>query len=96
LLTGNARVVLEAQEKAQALGRGQEIEGKNRELKRKRQAMEAQIAVLRAEFEVEQAEATTTIEQGERRAGVLVGGRVQMARERQADVSAAGMRPRDK
>jgi circadian clock protein KaiC len=52
LLTGSARMTLEAQEKAQALVRDQEIGGKNRELERKRQAMEARIAMLRAEFEI--------------------------------------------
>jgi circadian clock protein KaiC len=96
LLTGSARVVLEAQEKAQALVRGQEIEGKHRELKHKRQAMEAQIAVLRAEFEVEQAEAAKTIGQDQTRAGVLAGDRVQMARLRQSDAGAAGKTPKHK
>jgi hypothetical protein len=82
LLTGSARMALEAQEKDQVLERRQEIEGKNRELDRKRQAMEAQIAVLRAEFEVEQAEAAKTIGQDQTRAGVLAGDRVQMAQVR--------------
>jgi circadian clock protein KaiC len=96
LLTGSARVALEAQEKAQALVRKQEIEGKSRELDRKRQAMEAQIAVLRAEFEVEQVEAAKTIGQDQARAGVLAGDRVQMARLRQSDAGAAGKTPKHK
>jgi len=90
LLTGSARMALEAQERAQALVREQEIEGKQRELARKRQALEAQIAALRAEFEVEQAEAAKAIQQDEASAGVLAGDRVQMARLRQADAAAAG------
>jgi circadian clock protein KaiC len=90
LLTGSARAALEAQENAQTLVRKQEIEGKNRELERKRQAMEAQIAVLRAEFEVEKTEAAKTIGQDQTRAGVLAGDRVQMARLRQSDAAAAG------
>jgi len=94
LLTGSARGALEAQEKAQALVREQETEGRKRERERKRQAMEAQIAVLRAEFEVEQAEAAKTIGQDQTSAGVLAGDRVQMARLRQADTGAARMRPR--
>jgi circadian clock protein KaiC len=94
LLTGSARMALEAEETAQALVREQEIEGKNRELERKRQAMEAQIAVLRAEFEVEQAEAAKTIGQDQMRAGVLAGDRVQMARLRQSDKGAAGKTPK--
>jgi len=96
LLTGSARMALEAQEKAQSLVREQEIEGKNRELERKRQAMEAQIAVLRAEFKVGQAEAAKTIGQDQARAGVLAGDRVQMARLRQADAAAAGKTPKHK
>jgi circadian clock protein KaiC len=96
LLTGSARLALEAQEKAQALVSGQKIEGKNRDLDRKRQAMEAQIAVLRAEFEVEQTEAAKMIEQDKTRAGVLAGDRVQMARLRQSDASNAGKKPKHK
>jgi len=96
LLAGSARDALEAQEKAQALVREQETEGKKRELERKRQAIEAQIAVLRAEFEVEQAEAAKTIGQDQTRAGVLASDRVQMARQRQSDVGAAGKTPRHK
>jgi len=88
LLAGSARDALEAQEKAQALVREQEIEGKEQELERKRQALEAQIASLRAEFEVEQAEAAKTIGQDQTRAGVLAGDRVEMARLRQADAIA--------
>jgi circadian clock protein KaiC len=94
LLTGSARVALEAQEKAQALVHEHEIAGKKRALEPKRQAMEAQIAVLRAEFEVEQAKAATTIEEDVARAGVLAGDRVQMARLRQADAGAAGKTPK--
>ncbi len=88
LLTGSARNALEAQEQAQALVRGQETARRKRELERKRQAMEAQIAVLRAEFEIEQAEAATTIGQDEMSARVLAGDRVQMARLRQSDAGA--------
>jgi circadian clock protein KaiC len=94
LLAGSARDALEAQEKAQALVREQKTEGTKRELERKRQAMEAQIAALRAEFEVEQAGAAKTIEQDQTRAGVLAGDRVQMSRLRQADATAAGKTPK--
>ena len=90
LLTGSARGALEAQETAQTLLHGQETQSKKRNLERKRQAMEAQIAVLRAEYEVEEAEAARTIGQDQTRAGVLAGDRVRMARERQSDKRAAG------
>lgn len=89
LLTGSARDALEAQEKAQYLVREQEIEGKNRELERGRQAMEAKIAVLRAEFEIEQAEAIKTIEQAQTRVGLLESDRLRMAKRRQADAATA-------
>jgi circadian clock protein KaiC len=96
LLTGSARDALEAQEKAQSLSRAQETEGRERERERKRQAMEAQIAVLRAEFDVEQAEAVKTIGQDQKRAGVLAGDRVEMARLRQSDAGGEGKRRRHK
>ncbi len=86
LLAGGAREALEAQEKAQALELGQEIESKTRGLERKRQAMDAQIDLLEANFEVEQLEAAKTIGQAEKRAGVLAGARVEMARRRQSNV----------
>lgn len=94
LLTGSARDALEAQEKAQSLVRAQETEARERERERKRQAMEAQIALVRAEFDVEQAEAAKTIGQDQRRAGVLAGDRVEMARLRQSDPGGAGKRRR--
>ncbi len=93
LLTGSARGALEAQEKAQTLLHGQETQSKRHNLERKRQAMEAQIAVLRAKYEVEEAEAARTIGQDQTRAGVLAGDRVRMARERQSDKRAAPERP---
>ena len=96
LLAGGAREALEAQERAQALVRGQETEAKKRELESKRQAMKAQVAVLQAEFEVEQAEVSTTIGQDRTRAGVLAGDRDQMARQRQSDARAAGKGPKHK
>lgn len=89
LLTGSARVELEAQEKAQTLVLQQAIEGEERELDRKRQAMEAEVAVLRAKFEVERAEAAKTVQQGQSRAGVLAGDRGQMARTRESGAGSA-------
>ncbi|MDP3179074.1 MAG: hypothetical protein Q8M76_14295 [Spirochaetaceae bacterium] len=88
LLTGSARDALEALEKAQKLVREQESEGKNRDLERKRHTMEARIAVLQAEFEVEQTESMKTIGQDQTRAGILASDRVQMAKRRQADAAA--------
>jgi circadian clock protein KaiC len=83
LLTGSARVVLEAQEQAQALVREQETSGQTRALERKRTALEAQIAALRAEFGVEEAELKRGIAQGDARTAMLAGDRVEMGRQRQ-------------
>jgi circadian clock protein KaiC len=89
LLTGSARNALEALEKAHALVRKQETEGKHRVLERKRQALEAQIAALRIEFEVERAEDAKTSGQDQARDGVLAGDRVRMAFLRQFTADAA-------
>jgi len=55
--------------------------------------MEAQIALLRAEFEIEQVEATKTMGQDITRAGVLAGDRIEMAQLRQSDHSASVKKP---
>ena len=86
LLTGSALLGQQAQERAQAVVRELEAGGKKRELEHKRQAMEAQIAALRAEFEIEQMKALKVAGQDKERATVLTDDRVQMARQRQADV----------
>jgi len=91
LLTGSARSALEAQEKAAGLVRTQATDAKRRELARKREAMEARIGVLRAEYGVEQAEILKDIEQDETLAGVLAENRVQMGEQRQADVAGAAL-----
>jgi circadian clock protein KaiC len=96
LLAGSARDALEAQEKDQALVREQETECKKREIERKRQALEAQIASLRAEFEVEHAKAAKTIGQDQARARVMADDRVQMAHLRQSDAGAARKAPKHK
>jgi circadian clock protein KaiC len=96
LLTGSARVTLEAQEKARALVLEQKTGGMKRELESKRQAVEAKIAGLRAEFEVEQAEAENTINQDEMSAVMMAGERVQMERLRESNASAAGKTPKHK
>ena len=88
LLTGSARGALEAQEQAQFLVREQEASARTRALKRKQAALEAQIAALRAEYGVEEAELQRGIAQGDARTAVLAGDRVEMGRQRQANVTA--------
>jgi hypothetical protein len=58
-------------------------------LEHKRRAMEAQIAALQAEFEIEKLKALRVIEQEEARATVRTDDRVQMAKQRQADAAKA-------
>jgi hypothetical protein len=50
--------------------------------------LEAQIAALRAEYGVEEAELQRGIAQGDARTAVLAGDRVEMGRQRQATVTA--------
>ncbi len=85
VLTGAARYVQEAKEKAEALMRQQEIERKQKALERKRRLMEAQIASLRAEFEADQEELEEIIAQEKLRNEILAKDRKEMAHIRQAD-----------
>ncbi len=62
VLTGSARLTREAAERAEALARNQEIERASRTLEQRRTALEAQIAALWSEFEVQQAKTLALIE----------------------------------
>jgi circadian clock protein KaiC len=85
VLTGTARTVQEAQEKAAALVRQQEIEQKQRDLERKRKAMEAQITALQVQFEAEKEEIERMIQQQELKEKSLLQQQVERARLRKAD-----------
>jgi len=61
VLTGSARLSREAKDDAEQLLRQQEIGRKQFGIERKREAMEAQIVVLRSEFEAEKSEALKVI-----------------------------------
>jgi circadian clock protein KaiC len=89
MLTGSARAAQEAHEQAAALMRRQEIEQIQRRLERKRHALEAHIAALRAEFEVQEEELERATMQQERHEQKLVEDQATMSRLRQADGSAA-------
>ncbi len=90
MLTGSARLVQQALEEARAVVGKQEMEAQERELEYKRQAMDAQIAALRAEFEIVQLKALKLVAQDEERARVVADDRGQMAKQRQVDVRKAG------
>lgn len=85
VLTGSARISLEAREKANALLREQEIELKRNQLEIKRQEMEASIKVMKARFESEKAELERAIEQEQAAMVKLKSDRTKMARLRKAD-----------
>lgn len=84
VLTGSSRVAQEAAEAAASLARGQEIEAYQRELQRKREALEARIQVLRAEFVAEEEEMQKLIAQSRAREQLLLANREEMARSRKA------------
>jgi RecA-superfamily ATPases implicated in signal transduction len=85
MLTGSARVSQIALEKAQKLMRKQEIERKQREIKRKSESMNAQIAEIKSKFEAEEEELERIIEQEKLKEEVLETDRNGMARVRKAD-----------
>ena len=88
VLTGSARLTQEAQDQALQMLHKQEIERRQLELKSKRQALEAQIAALRAEFEVRETESLRITGQEQAQGAQLAQGRVDMALSRKEDVAA--------
>ena len=85
VLTGSARVTQEAQERASALTRQQEIERRRRELDRKQKLIEAQIAALRAEFEAAEEDLQQAVAQASERETQMLDARAQMSRLRSGE-----------
>ena len=85
MLTGSARISQISLEKAQKLMRKQEIESKQREIERKRESMDAQIAEIKSKFEAEEEELERIIEQEKLKEEVLENDQNGMARMRKAD-----------
>lgn len=88
VLTGSARLTQEAQDQALQMLRKQEIERQQLELQSKQQALEAQIAALRAEFEVRKTESLRITGQEQAQGAQLAQGRVDMGLSRNEDVAA--------
>ena len=63
VLTGSSRVAQEAREQDEARARREKAEAKRRALARRQQALEAQIAGLRAEFEAEQEDMRRSVQE---------------------------------
>lgn len=86
VLTGSARLSQETKDDAEQLLRQQEIGTKQFGLERKRDAMEAQIIVLRSEFQAEEAEALKIITIEKARNERFTQDKVKMGKSRRGDV----------
>jgi len=94
VLTGSARQAQEAGEKAVAMLRQQEVEGKQRERERRREALEARIVALQKEFEAEEEEANRLSAQVHASQEVLGKDREEMGRSRKSDTNESLTRSR--
>jgi circadian clock protein KaiC len=90
VLSGSARLVQEAQEKAVEMVREQEVESRQLELERKRTVLEAQIAALQAEFAVQEIASKKIIGQEQAQEAQLAQERTDMGLSRKADVNSNG------
>jgi circadian clock protein KaiC len=89
VLTGSMRLAQEARERAEKLIRQQDMGSRKRKLDRKRAALEAQIAALRAEFEADELESDRMLSQENQLVKQLESDEMAMGRSRQADKSAS-------
>jgi len=85
VLTGSARIAQEALENAELLTHKQDIERKIRDIERKRQALESQIASLYTNFETEEVEANKTIKTEQDMIIRLEKDKIEMATSRKSD-----------
>lgn len=85
VLTGSARYVQEAKERAEAKDQAEELRKRKIELERKQKAIEAQIAALEAEHEVDMVELERYSKRRELDEEVRNGYRRELARRRRAD-----------
>ena len=86
VLTGSARLSQETKDKAEQLSRQQEIIRKQYGLDRKREALEAQITLLRTEFDAESLEALKIISIEKRRNERFTEDKIKMAKSRKGDI----------
>ncbi len=85
VLTGSMRQAQEAREKAAAMLRQQETANRTRTLERKRNALEAQIVALRAEFDADEEVLKRIIDEDQASVAVLVTDRAAMLRSRSGE-----------
>jgi circadian clock protein KaiC len=88
LLTGSARISQEARERAEALERKQRLESTSLDVVRKRQQLEAQIARMRADFEIEERNLLREAQTMKLQDKQLALDRMEIGRARNADVAA--------
>jgi circadian clock protein KaiC len=96
VLTGAARVSQEGRERAAGTVRQQQLEGRRRELERKREIFEARMTMLRAEFEVDEEVIQQSIAESTLLDQEMLQERGQMMRSRVADTTAYAKRGRAK
>jgi circadian clock protein KaiC len=95
VLTGSSRLSQEAREKAAEIARRQEADRRERDLQRKREALEARILALRKEFEAEQEQFALVTAEDAAAEKASTQAREQMALSRKADATGNGpARPR--
>ena len=85
VLTGSARLTQEAQDQAGKLSRQQEVERRQLELESKHKVLDAQIAALRAEYEIQEATVLKIIGQEQAQGAQLMKERVDMGLSRNID-----------
>jgi circadian clock protein KaiC len=90
VLTGSARLAQEAREQAAALQRQQEIEARQRALEREREAMDAQIKMIRLQYQAKEDELQRQMADHESREQRLAQDRLTMAHSRKADAEGNG------
>jgi circadian clock protein KaiC len=86
VLTGSARLSQETKDEAEQLSHQQEVKRRQYELERKHEAMEAQITLLRSQFESEKSEAAKEIGMEQVRIKQLSVDKAKMAKSRKGDV----------
>jgi len=85
VLTGSMRMAQEAREQAAVRSRQEEIERRQRDLTRKRHALDVGITTQRAQFAAEEEELQLLIAQEQASAGRAADGRQELAHSRKAD-----------
>lgn len=90
LLMGSSRAAQAARDEAESIAEEQEIERSRREKENKLRLLDAQIAALRSEFELEEKELSNLIREDELKRETADLGRIEMSRLRKADRSIKG------